>query len=855
MSEASPPESGPPTTFRSLGLRKKFLLGVGIIFLGFCLILAFLIYYHEKRLLEQVAYEKAEMVLAAAEANRHYIQEILRPKMYEVLGQEGFLLEAMSTSYVSRAVMDRFRQALPAYQYRRVAVNARNPAYEPQPVEQQLIDFFAAHPGEKSWQGLVQVRGRAHILHARPVFFELSCLHCHGDPRDAPQALLDRYGWERGFGHRAGEIAGISAVAIPVDIALAAIQSRALSVFGISLFALSLLFVGINFFFNRVVMHNLKDLLNLFRLGLRDDKELELLGQAQAKDEIGELTAAAQVLVGHLGETRRQLENYAENLEQMVASRTEALEKSRQALQDTVAERNRELKMLTTIAELVTQAGSLKEILPRVLHHILSLIPAQGAALYLLQDDPPRLELQCQEDAPGLIASLPVDDSVCGISPEEEGALDLTSSLFEAVCGRMSFFACPHKGQSCLNTPLLCRGRVLGVMTFVEVNFTELTPERQELLQSIGRQVGVTIESLQSLTKLAQSKDLLQTVFDGITDMLVLLDRNLCVKMVNQAYLKYFGLSLDQVLDRPCRLPQPQGGFPCPASSVEKPLRPPQPVTEEIQAADGRRFLVHNYPLVNAQGEVTGLIRYAKDITVAKQVEERIRQTEKLAALGQLAAGVAHELNNPLGVILCYVDLLKRELAKINQDATALQDLGVIDRHARNCQRIVADLLNFARKQETAKQRTALNPTILEVVQMVAHQFRQHCTIELDLAPDLPDLELDVDKMRQVYLNLLMNARQAMKNSGIIRITTRYQPTEEQVQIAFWDNGQGIAPDIRDKIFDPFFSTKKTGEGTGLGLSVSYGIIREHGGDIQVESEPGHWTRFTITLPVKLERS
>ncbi len=848
MSAPAAPASGPPPNAKSLSLQKKFFFGVGVIFLGFCLILAFLIYYHEKQLLEQVAYEKAEMVLAAAEASRHYVQEVLRPRMYEVLGQDGFVLEAMSTSYVSRAVMDRFRQTLPAYQYRRVAINARNPAFAPQAVEQGLIDHFATHPQEKSWQGLVTVAGRAHFIHARPVFFEQSCLHCHGDPQDAPAALLELYGPERGFGHRAGEIAGVSAVAIPVDIALAAIQGRALSVFGISLFALSLLFVGINFFFNRVVVHNLRDLLNLFRLGLRDDKELELLQQAQAKDEIRELTAAAQVLVGHLGETRRQLEDYAENLEKMVASRTEALERSRQVLQHTVAERNRELKMLTTIAELVTQADSLTEILPRVLHHTLGLIPAKGAALYLLQDDPPRLELQCQEDAPGLIASLPLEDPICPEAPPG-GELDLSSSLHEAVCGRMSFFACPRRGQSCLNTPLICRGRVLGVMTFVEVDFTDLTPERQELLQSIGRQVGVTIESLQNLVKLAQGRDLLQTVFDGITDMLVLLDRNLCVKMVNQAYLRYFGLPLAEVLDQPCRLPS-QADSPL-ASLRAADLGPnPQPMTEEVQTTDGRRFLVYNYPLIGDQGEVTGLIRYAKDITVAKQVEERIRQTEKLAALGQLAAGVAHELNNPLGVILCYADLLKRELNRLHQDGAGLQDLAVIEKHARNCQRIVGDLLNFARRQETAKQRTALNPTILEVVQMVAHQFRQHCSIELDLAPDLPELELDVDKMRQVYLNLLMNARQAMSNSGTIRIATRYLPETGQVEISFWDNGQGIPPDIKDKIFDPFFSTKKTGEGTGLGLSVSYGIIREHGGDIQVESEPGHWTRFTISLPI-----
>jgi two-component system, NtrC family, sensor kinase len=674
-------------------------------------------------------------------------------------------------------------------------------------------------------------------------------MHCHGDPQDAPLALIELYGRERGFGHRPGEIAGISAVTIPVDVALAAIKDRAVSVFGISLFGLSLLFVGISFFFNRVVVHNLRDLLDIFRYGLRDEKELELLSQAKAKDEIGELTAAAQVLVGHLGETRQQLEDYTEKLEGMVASRTEALERSKEVLQEKVIERNRELKTLTTIAELVTQAGNLVEIFPRVLVQTLGLIPARGAALYLLKDNPPQLELQCQENASGLIQRLPVDASLCQPIRDEE-APDLTSSLIEASCGRMSFFSCLDRGLSCVNTPLICRGRVLGVMTFVAVDFIELTPERRELLQSIGQQIGITIESLQNLTKLLESKDLLQTVFDGITDMLVLLDRNMCIKMVNKAYLNYFGLSLEQVLEQPCRLPHPEARCPFSHCSAEDLFVGKKPLTDEVQGTDGRTFLVHYYPILDDKGEVISLVRYAKDITMEKQVEERIQQTEKLAALGQLAAGVAHELNNPLGVILCYTDLLKREMEEVSQASAGLKDVATIEKHAKNCQRIVADLLNFARGQETAKQLTAVNPTIIGVMQMVEHQFRQHCTIELDLDPTLPDLRLDVDKMKQVYVNLLMNARQAMKDFSIIRITTRYLKEAGQVQITFWDNGQGISPEIKGKIFDPFFSTKKTGEGTGLGLSVSYGIIRDHGGDIQVESEPGQWTQFTISLPV-----
>jgi len=143
-------------------------------------------------------------------------------------------------------------------------------------------------------------------------------------------------------------------VSIPVDLALAKIKERAISIFGLSLFGLSLLYVGIVFFFNRVVIHSLRDLLEIFRHGLRDEKELELLTEAKAKDEIGELTDAAQVMVGHLHDTRQQLEDYTENLEGMVSQRTEALEASQRQLQEKIAARNQELHTLNTIAELIT---------------------------------------------------------------------------------------------------------------------------------------------------------------------------------------------------------------------------------------------------------------------------------------------------------------------------------------------------------------------------------------------------------------------------------------------------------------------------------------------------------------------
>jgi two-component system NtrC family sensor kinase len=172
---------------RSPSLQRRFLWGIGVIFLAFSLVIALVLYSLEKSLLEKAANEKTEMVLAAEEATRSYIQDVLRPKMFQVMGQAAFVLEGMSTSYVSRAVMARLKDSLPEYQIRRVALHARNPASEPKPFEVKLINFFAAHPALKSWHGIIKVDGQSNFVHARPVSFSQDCMHCHGNAADAPR--------------------------------------------------------------------------------------------------------------------------------------------------------------------------------------------------------------------------------------------------------------------------------------------------------------------------------------------------------------------------------------------------------------------------------------------------------------------------------------------------------------------------------------------------------------------------------------------------------------------------------------------------------------------------------------------
>lgn len=830
---------------RSLTIQARFLLGTGAILFFFCVTSALLIFFNEKRSLENSAYAQTELVMAAVDAAREYVRYTLRPKMSETFGQDFFMMESMSTSYVGRAVMDRFQDSIPDFDYRRVSINARNPDSEANAMEKEMIAYFRRNQDADNWQGLLKTEQDAFYRRFKPVYFDQSCMRCHGDPSDAPRDLLDIYGSERGFGHYAGELAGVIAVGVPVDSALAMIKEKAASVFLAVFFGISVFFLALSFFFNRVVVHNLHGLLNIFRRELEYPDEPIGLTQDVSRDEIEELTASAALLAERLQRNKQELRNYAQNLEKLVEERTQALQDSKQLLQKKVVTRNQELQTLNTIAELTTQATGLAQMLPSALHETLELVPAMGAGIFLFEEEQTRLVLRHQVNADCLPTDIELPGGGRGDIAEQQPA-NLEESVILASQGRLSRFILENQ-RGLLNIPLGCRGVILGVMTLTGMDMQNLSSEQEELLISIGRQIGIALESLNNLHKLIQSKELLQSVFDGITDHVVLLDSVFQIKMVNKAYLRRYGTSLESVLGAQCHELQQGSHTSCRQCGLREVMRTRQPLSTETSCASGEIFLVNFYPIFDDQGEVESVIRYAREITDQKRVEQKIQHTEKLVSMGQLAAGVAHEINNPLGVILCYVDLLKRQLADYPQGR---KDLAVIEKQTRNCKRIVTDLLQFSRGQDSAKTQSSVNAALQEVTQMLASQFKKNkVALELDLDPDLPALTLDVNRIKQVFVNLLLNALQATDGDPGIVIRTRYVEDSRQAEIEIMDNGHGIALDIQNKIFDPFFSTKGTGEGSGLGLSVSYGIVRDHGGEITVHSRPGEGASFIIRLP------
>jgi two-component system NtrC family sensor kinase len=220
--------------------------------------------------------------------------------------------------------------------------------------------------------------------------------------------------------------------------------------------------------------------------------------------------------------------------------------------------------------------------------------------------------------------------------------------------------------------------------------------------------------------------------------------------------------------------------------------------------------------------------------------------------MGQLAAGVAHELNNPLGSILLYSNIVYKE---IPADDSHREDLRMVIDETERCKTIVRNLLDFARQNELLARPTDLNELLRGLVkEQKRHPKFDKIQLVLQLDPEVPVIQADSLQLQQVFTNLLDNAAESMepKGEGTVTITTRLAPLGQGVRISFADTGIGISEENRAKLFSPFFTTKPVGRGTGLGLAIVYGIVKMHGGQIQVQSEEGKGTTFTVTLPLKL---
>jgi PAS domain S-box-containing protein len=338
--------------------------------------------------------------------------------------------------------------------------------------------------------------------------------------------------------------------------------------------------------------------------------------------------------------------------------------------------------------------------------------------------------------------------------------------------------------------------------------------------------------------------------FDSIHDAISIHGRDHQILRANKAFADLFHKKPPQIIGRHCyelhKGAKPKSGCP-----HQKTLATKKPAEAEFYESNLGKYLHESTsPIFDETGEVVGTIHVTRDITEQKQQHERLMMADRLASIGELAAGTAHELNNPLTSVIGFSQLLIER--DVPEDIR--EDIKLIYSEAQRAASVTKNLLTFARKHAPVKQLSQINNIIEDVLKLRAYEHKVNgIEVKRQLAPDLPEIRVDYFQMQQVFLNIIINAEYFMIEAhkrGTLTITTKKEESNLIISIA--DNGPGISKENLSRIFNPFFTTKEAGKGTGLGLSICHGIVAEHGGQIYAKSQPGKGATIFVELPIEI---
>ncbi len=436
--------------------------------------------------------------------------------------------------------------------------------------------------------------------------------------------------------------------------------------------------------------------------------------------------------------------------------------------------------------------------------------------------------------------------------------------------------------RSILSVPVLAGQDSLGVLSVMSTSSPRFSIDDERVLMTIGSQFGVAIANFHLYERVLRAKVQWERTFDAISDPIALFDSRARTMRTNAALAKLRGWNIRETQGRTCAHVGLCGGG-CPDCLVGRAIRDGKRLDQEITTDDGRVFAVTTLPVPDAAGAA---VQFAKEVTEERERSRQLRalsqeasaantelvatldrlrttqaqlvQAEKLSAIGQLVAGVAHELNNPLTSVIGYAQLVHEEVAAnaalVARADGLMEDVSRILSESDRAARIVRNLLTFARQQTAERSRHDLEDLCARVADLRAYDSRIN-GIEVvgTFADDLPPVFVDGGQIQQALLNLVLNAEQAMRESEVKRleVSAVMEPSCGTVLLSIADSGHGIDSSNMARVFDPFFTTRGVGEGTGLGLSIVYGIVRDHGGQIWATSAVGHGATFFIRLPVQ----
>ncbi|KUK37074.1 MAG: Signal transduction histidine-protein kinase AtoS [Thermacetogenium phaeum] len=513
-----------------------------------------------------------------------------------------------------------------------------------------------------------------------------------------------------------------------------------------------------------------------------------------------------------------------------------------------ISKRNLQLEILTEIARQINLQTSLDEIIEGVNNELKRVIPFSRVSILTLKNG--RLFLDsfsppdgfCQKGMEilpewGRILWYAVNHAKPVLWDAEDGIEDrhmMTLGVKVAVIN-----------------PLVVQSKVLGLFVVSSYDWVEYDKTDLFFLRQLAYQLALSLWNQKLFLEVAQAKKEWEATFKAVRDLIIVVDHDLKILRVNPATLQFYQVPEKKLVGQKCcQLFCSSVKGNCDQCIVRDALKTGETVSTQRQFDDGRIMEFYAFPAFSEH--VPAVVITGRDITEKMKMQTQLLQTARLAALGEMAAGVAHELNTPLAVILGNSQLLLRESKCEEKQMRLLKN---IKNCAHRCKNIVQGLLAFSRQEQYAFEPLSLNDVVRGALDLVSYHIEtSNIELVVNLSRELPLIEGNGQQLEQVVVNLLLNAKEAIEAAKgecrRIEVVTGYDSETDRVFVRVSDTGCGIPPEKLLHIFDPFFTDKGNYRGTGLGLSVSHGIVQSHGGMIEVESEPGKGSVFTVKIPV-----
>ncbi|MBA3784153.1 MAG: GAF domain-containing protein, partial [Acidobacteria bacterium] len=524
-----------------------------------------------------------------------------------------------------------------------------------------------------------------------------------------------------------------------------------------------------------------------------------------------------------------------------------------------ISRRNAQLFALIDVAEAITQMSEVESLLERILNAVLRVMNLSSGCVHILNEDNESLELIVEENltkrVSRMIKRFELGEGVIGQTAVLAETLLVSDTTFDR---RLARPVVNEKIGSLATVPLVGRGGVVrGVLTLlnhVPRNFTE---HEKSMLTGIGKQVGVALERANLLNELTDARTEWEETFDAMTDGVSIHAPSGKIKRANASLAQMFDTSAEDLVGIRCCELYHDSKKPRPDCTIMRTVTERMPQKVELNdRLHGRVLRVITDPIMNTENRVVGVVCTTRDVTDEKLIERRLIQQERISAIGEITAGIAHEVGTPLNIISANIEFLTRADKNLRNN----EEIAAIREQTSNITQLVNQLLDFSRERPPEFTPVNINDLIEKTIGLLNHQLHgSDIKIRLNLAPYLPTVDGDASQIQQVLFNLITNARQAMENGEngekMLRIVTdtAFLPTETyrrpHIVITISDNGRGIPEDALPNVFNPFFTANKEG-GTGLGLAISHRIVQRHLGLLAIENNRTDGATATVRLPL-----